>query len=159
MFVFNTPCFKCLIVFNNIAFQSALPLVCDGVSGTNWRCCSSSAPCGVGEGDCDNSQECKSGSFCGENNCKNDYSSNSSNWDSSADCCVALGKHVYVSIGSSSIDSFQNAFLYTQFTLNKNQRSYTFVASVLCKIAVTRPSAQKGVSSVDVPTLSDPKIE
>ena len=47
---------------------------CDGVPSTDWSCCSSTNTCSVGGGDCDNDSECASGLQCGNNNCKNDYS-------------------------------------------------------------------------------------
>ena len=42
-------------------------------ASSNWDdvkdCCTSSNPCGVGEGDCDNDNECQSGLKCGTDNC------------------------------------------------------------------------------------------
>jgi len=49
----------------------------------NWllkECCSEERPCGVGEGDCDNDNECEGELTCGRNNCA-DFPS------SRADCC------------------------------------------------------------------------
>ena len=34
-----------------------------------WGCCSSSNPCGVAEGDCDNDDDCQGHLLCGMNNC------------------------------------------------------------------------------------------
>ena len=62
---------------------------CDGVPSTDWSCCSSTNRCSVGGGDCDNDSECASGLQCGNNNCKNDYSSSGSNWAIAADCCTS----------------------------------------------------------------------
>ena len=62
---------------------------CDGVPSTDWSCCSSTNTCSVGGGDCDNDSECASGLQCGNNNCKNDYSSSGSNWAIAADCCTS----------------------------------------------------------------------
>ena len=62
---------------------------CDGVPSTDWSCCSSTNACSVGGGDCDNDSECASGLQCGNNNCKNDYSSSGSNWAIAADCCTS----------------------------------------------------------------------
>ena len=62
---------------------------CDGVPSTDWSCCSSINRCSVGGGDCDNDSECASGLQCGNNNCKNDYSSSGSNWAIAADCCTS----------------------------------------------------------------------
>ena len=82
--------------FHKIPFSFTLTAACDGNSTTNWGCCSPSAPCGIGGGDCDNYDDCQGDLACGENNCKMDYSLASSNWDSSADCCVR--KYIYVNV-------------------------------------------------------------
>ena len=76
------------MAFNKVPPQFTRTAACDGISSTNWGCCSNSAPCGVGCGDCDSYDDCQGDLDCGESNCKNDYSLASSNWDSSADCYV-----------------------------------------------------------------------
>jgi hypothetical protein len=37
-------------------------------SGSTWRCSDADCPCGVGQADCDNDQECSSGLVCGIDN-------------------------------------------------------------------------------------------
>ena len=61
---------------------------CNGVPSTDWSCCSSSNQCNVGEGDCDTDSDCVGGLVCGTDNCLTHFSSSSSNWESSVDCCV-----------------------------------------------------------------------
>jgi len=52
------------------------------IGGDN--CCSNSSPCGAGEGDCDNDDDCEGDLKCGEDNCNRaGYSS----FDSTDDCC------------------------------------------------------------------------
>merc|ERR1712055_18177 len=46
------------------------------------ECCEKDKLCGEGEGDCDHDSDCKSGLFCGHNNCPNLPS-----FDTSDDCC------------------------------------------------------------------------
>merc|ERR1719483_141995 len=53
---------------------------CDGFSALIPDCCSSSLPCGINEGDCDNDDECHPNLKCGRNNCP-------ANFPSTADCC------------------------------------------------------------------------
>ena len=59
---------------------------CDG-EGDYWSCCSSSNPCGIFEGDCDNDDDCLGFLLCGTDNCFSPFST-------SADCCINphLGK-------------------------------------------------------------------
>merc|ERR1711915_546239 len=50
----------------------------------DWNeCCTSSTPCGRGEGDCDMNQHCKAGLTCGENNCRT-FNPSAHRY---ADCC------------------------------------------------------------------------
>jgi len=44
-------------------------------------CCSTSEPCGIGEGDCDNDSDCQEGLSCGDNNCVG------TGFTKQADCC------------------------------------------------------------------------
>ena len=46
-------------------------------------CCTAKAPCGFGEGDCDNDLECKGDLICGQKNCGTEFP-----W-SGSDCCTA----------------------------------------------------------------------
>ena len=45
------------------------------------RCCDPSQPCGLGEGDCDDDDDCQGSLVCGSNNC------DQSLFWSKADCC------------------------------------------------------------------------
>jgi len=65
---------------------------CTGSPSMDWSCCSSSAPCSVGRGDCDNDGHCAGGLVCGFNNCR--HGINGQNyWHEIADCCVASTCH------------------------------------------------------------------
>ena len=64
---------------------------CLAISSEENDCCTRSKPCVVGEGDCDNDNECHGNLKCGEgkkggrdNNCKKLFNST---WHSEADCC------------------------------------------------------------------------
>merc|ERR1719328_750662 len=56
------------------------PAACDGVPTTDWSCCSSTRPCSLGQGDCNNDKECANGLKCGKDNCRKDFSTTGSNW-------------------------------------------------------------------------------
>ena len=57
---------------------------CDA-SENDGSCCTSSNPCGIGQGDCDSNSDCAGNLVCGSNNCKNFDSA----WSSSYyDCCM-----------------------------------------------------------------------
>ena len=59
-------------------------LACDA-SNSDYGCCTSSNPCGVGEGDCDSDSECNADLICGLDNCH----SLDSGWAASDyDCCM-----------------------------------------------------------------------
>ena len=47
-----------------------------------YKCCSSSKPCGLSQGDCDSNNECSGNLVCGKNNCQPPFPSD-------ADCCEA----------------------------------------------------------------------
>ena len=66
------------------------PTQCNGVPTTGWSCCSNSNQCNAGGGDCDLDSHCSGSLTCGNNNCRNDFSSSGSNWASSADCCEGI---------------------------------------------------------------------
>merc|ERR1712228_943589 len=51
----------------------------------DWAYCSKKNPCGIGEGDCDGNDQCKSGLQCGVDNCKSLYPDDAHPY---ADCCV-----------------------------------------------------------------------
>merc|ERR1711892_348874 len=54
-------------------------------SSSDWTFCSASAPCSLGQGDCDSDAECAHSLICGADNCQ-DFDINA---DSAADCCIA----------------------------------------------------------------------
>merc|ERR1712123_562514 len=54
-------------------------------SSSDWNFCSVSAPCSLGQGDCDSDAECANSLICGPDNCQ-DFDINA---DSAADCCIA----------------------------------------------------------------------
>ena len=76
-----------LIILN--LFGRALPqdTTCNGVPSTNWSCCDPEHPCIAGGCDCDRDSDCVGSFKCGNNNCRDDYSVDGSNWSVSADCC------------------------------------------------------------------------
>jgi len=45
------------------------------------NCCTSSRPCGIGDGDCDRDSHCRPGLRCGKNNCRGP------GFDATDDCC------------------------------------------------------------------------
>jgi len=51
-------------------------------------CCSTSTPCGIGQGDCDHDLHCAGDLVCGKNNCGYQF------W-STADCCTTKEDHAY----------------------------------------------------------------
>ena len=59
---------------------------CNSVTWLSYdgECCSTSNPCGVGEGDCDINGECIGDLECGYRNCGSEF-------DTGADCCYVLG--------------------------------------------------------------------
>jgi len=57
---------------------------CQGRNVDQGRCCTASNPCEEGEGDCDNSNECRGGLVCGNNNC----AQFGSVFHPKDDCCV-----------------------------------------------------------------------
>ena len=61
---------------------------CNGVPKTILSCCTSSNPCVLGGGDCNRDSDCVGDLVCGTNNCKRDFSSSETDWNSSADCCT-----------------------------------------------------------------------
>ena len=75
------------LLFN---LTAALAPTCDGISSTDWSCCSSSVPCSAGGGDCDYDSDCQGELICGTNNCNE--VSGVSHWSTAADCCITQGK-------------------------------------------------------------------
>ena len=92
------------IIFTKLVIQSIQTADCNGVPSGDSRCCSSSTPCGLGGGDCDNDLECLGPLVCGSDNCKSAFSSASTNWPTSYDCCIgtqyfginSIRRHHYV---------------------------------------------------------------
>jgi len=58
----------------------------DNTDAKTWACCTSSEPCGLFEGDCDNDDECKGNFKCGEKHNCLDLNPGSS-FSPGADCC------------------------------------------------------------------------
>ena len=69
---------------------------CNGSPSTDWSCCAHDAPCYEGGGDCDRDSDCIGSLKCGNNNCRNEFSSDGSNWSSAADCCFGMYTILYV---------------------------------------------------------------
>ena len=63
---------------------------CNGSPSTDWSCCAHDDPCHEGGGDCDRDSDCIGSLKCGNNNCRNEFSSDGSNWSSAADCCFGM---------------------------------------------------------------------
>ena len=63
---------------------------CNGSPSTDWSCCAHDDPCHEGGGDCDSDSDCIGSLKCGNNNCRNEFSSDGSNWSSAADCCFGM---------------------------------------------------------------------
>ena len=69
---------------------------CNGSPSTDWSCCAHDDPCHEGGGDCDQDSDCIGSLKCGNNNCRNEFSSDGSNWSSAADCCFGMYTILYV---------------------------------------------------------------
>ena len=68
---------------------------CDA-SNDDKDCCTSSAPCAMGEGDCDNDSQCAGDLVCGTDNCI-DFDTA---WpDSAFDCCTTGNKSYKCRLG------------------------------------------------------------
>ena len=61
---------------------------CDA-SKNDGNCCTSSNPCGAGEGDCDTDSDCAGNLKCGTKNCK--YANSA--WSDDFDCCITGKKN------------------------------------------------------------------
>ena len=64
-------------------------LVC---RGEDDNCCTTSDPCGEGEGDCDDDFDCQVGLICGNSNCKN---KTGYQWDPTDDCCYNPSNYIF----------------------------------------------------------------
>ena len=84
---------------------------CDGVPNVYPDCCTSSDPCGIGEGVCASDAECLGSLKCGHENCRRDFSSSGSNWTSTDNCCEHSG-------GNLSIISFVVCFEFRECSTN-----------------------------------------
>ena len=58
----------------------------NGVDNGEWGFCSTSEPCGIHEGDCDDDDECKDGLKCGNSNCPISFG-----FGPEVDCCSLHG--------------------------------------------------------------------
>ena len=67
-------------------------------ANNNQTCCTSSSPCGLREGDCDNDDECDGDLVCGDNNC--------AAGDSNMDCCTSKCN---INILLNLISSYENS--------------------------------------------------
>lgn len=54
---------------------------CKNPAAPDWKCCTASSTCGVGEGDCDNDNDCTGDLVCGKDNCGNGF-------PKLFDCCI-----------------------------------------------------------------------
>ena len=73
---------------------------CHGIPSTDWSCCSSTSPCDIGGGDCDNDSDCAESLKCGHDNCIDDFPFG--NWNKQADCCFGEYDPLY---GLASLES------------------------------------------------------
>ena len=60
------------------------------LSITNQCCCSNSNHCNVEEGDCDMDSYCKAPLMCGNDSCRNYFSSLYADRECTADCCESI---------------------------------------------------------------------
>ena len=60
------------------------------LSITNQSCCSNSNHCNVEEGDCDMDSHCKAPLMCGNDSCRNYFSTLDADWKCTADCCKGI---------------------------------------------------------------------
>ena len=75
------------LITSNLVFLNLITGQNPKCSPETWssydsECCSASNPCGVGQGDCGNDDECFGNLECGNNNCGDLFPS------PNADCCV-----------------------------------------------------------------------
>jgi len=76
---------KCIGTARQKCFGEIFKWPSGNADSKTWACCTSSEPCGLFEGDCDNDDECKGNFKCGEYNCL-DMNPDSS-FSTGADCC------------------------------------------------------------------------
>ena len=71
-----------------------LKIVTDCSNGTiaGTSCCTSSNPCGEGEGDCDSDEDCKDGLKCGQGSGHDNNCDNTLVFPADYDCCYDASK-------------------------------------------------------------------
>ena len=74
--------------------SSIILSVTDCSNGTiaSTSCCTSSNPCGEGEGDCDSDEDCMGNLKCGEGSGHNDNCDNTLGFSGDSDCCYDADK-------------------------------------------------------------------
>ena len=78
----SLPGLRTLAFEYSILFLGTAKRICDGSTDDGYgSCCTADNPCSLGEGDCDNAEDCEEGLTCGSNNCVGD------NFSSTHDCC------------------------------------------------------------------------
>ena len=83
MFIFYS--FHFLTATTTTTMSSMTTILSCDASNSDYGCCTSSNPCGLGEGDCDSDSECNGDLICGLDNCQ----SLDSGWAySDIDCCI-----------------------------------------------------------------------
>ena len=78
----------------------------DWSNSETWECCTDSKPCGLGEGDCDNNEDCLGNLLCGKDNCSPPFHED-------ADCC-------YDPTTSTTATTTTTNFTTTTVTTGKN---------------------------------------
>jgi len=74
-----------LVLLTILGNSNAHPYECSGELGHYNSCCTADRLCGLGQGDCDQDDECEEGLICGRNNCI-DFNPDASRY---SDCCIA----------------------------------------------------------------------
>jgi len=91
-------------------------------STADWNFCSAGKPCGHGQGDCDGNSQCKSGHYCGDDNC-GDYHNDA---QSRADCCVDPEECGFVISGDSyvKLDANLGALMFQAYHVVTNEEDF-----------------------------------
>merc|ERR1712079_393174 len=80
----------CVAPVSNTTTNNNNTATCDPTMN-DWSCCTVSAPCGVGLGDCDGDNDCAGDLVCGLNNC--------AAGDSGLDCCMVAPTTTTTTLG------------------------------------------------------------
>ena len=108
---------------------------CNGSPSTDWSCCAHDDPCYEGGGDCDRDSDCIGSLKCGNNNCRNEFSSDGSNWSSAADCCFGMYTILYV-LNTCSRKSLKYGILMRDLTILLLQTLLKIVKDLLPLIGI-----------------------